>query len=330
MDSIEIQGLRMLLEKTPTGPILSLADQWLEPLSWVVNSAVTGGIAAGLADALERGDDLFTEGLYAARPEPDDEAFIEDGKKRWREWTGQDAGEDIYVVGTTFSDNAVVIPRLALMEIVTKLKVLHQQAPVRPVPWLFCANPIHPDPGDGEEEILRDLEKRAAELDALVREAAQTDTQNEETRAAISAKRRFLLLDLAAAGLLHEAHETDKRLWLTTWQLPVLLDYFEAALKLRSYFASVDRRAYIENVGVESILGARVSIDWFRLPHPVPEGFRPEQWLGACESFFMHADDLQGGEGEIFVHQNNLYVCLYWRMDDGITPALVSAALLDM
>jgi hypothetical protein len=327
MDTINIAGLNILLEQTPAGPILSTKDRWLESLAWVVNSAAAGGSAAGLADALERGDDLSVQGLYAMRPEPDD-PFVEEAKARWREWTGNDAGDDVYIVGTTFTEHQIVIPRLALIEILTKLKELQQQTPLAPVPWLFCPDPINPDPGKGEEEIMRDLERRAVELDTLEKEKAETDAPSVELVATISAKRRFLLLELNAAGLFHEAHASNKRFWLITWELHTLLGYFEAALKLLAYFSSVDRRRYIPDAGLEPVPGARVSVDWYRIPGDSPEGFRPEQWLGYCESILMTATSTEGGEGDIFVHQGKLRFQLYWRKDDGITPALVSATLL--
>ena len=327
MDTIKIAGLNIVLEQTPSGPILSTKDRWLEPLAWVVNSAAAGGSAAGLADALERGDDLSVQGLFAMRPEPGD-PFVEEAKARWREWTGNDAGDDIYVVGTTFTDHEVAIPRLALIEILTKLKELQQQTTLAPVPWLFRPDPIFPDPGKGEEEIMRDLEKRAIELDTLEKEAAETDTPSVELAATISAKRRFLLLEVNAAGLFHESHASSKRAWLTTWELLTLLGYFEAALELLAYFCSVERRRYIPDAGPEPVLGSRVSVDWYRIPKDPPEGFRPEQWLGYCESIFMTATNTEGGEGDMFVHEGKLRFQLYWRKDDGITPALVRATQL--
>lgn len=326
MDSINIAGLNLLLEQTPAGPILSTKDRWLEPLAWVVNSAVTDGKAAGLAHALERGGDLSVQGLYAMRPEPGD-PFLEEAKVRWREWTGNDAGDDIYVVGTTFTEHQIAIPRLALMEILTKLKELQQQTILATVPWLFRPDPIFPDPGQGEEKLIRDLEKRAIELDKLENEKADTNTPTLELSATIFAKRRFLLLDLNAAGLFHESHASSKRVWLTTWELHTLLGYFEAALKLLAYFSSLDRRSYVPGVGGEPILGARVSVDWFRFAQYSPAGFHPEQWLAYCESILMSATSTEGGEGDIFVHQGDLRFQLYWRKDDGVTPALVSASL---
>jgi len=324
VDTIKIAGLNILLEQTPAGPIMSVADQRLEPLAWVVNSAITGGAAAGLADALARGDDLIVQGLYAARPEPDD-PLVDGARQDWLALTGCEAGEDIYTVGTTFCEQEFVIPRRALAEILSGLKGLHRQTPPAPVPWLFCPDPIHPDPGPGEEDILRGLETDAARLKSLETQAGTTLAASQERLAAVSAKRRFLIADLAAAGLLNEAHADNKRLWLTTWQLPLLLEYFEAALELRLYFSSADRRQFIPEAGPEPVQGARVSLDWFRFPPQPPQGFNAHQWLGYCESIFMAATDTGGGEGDIFIHEGRLRYHLCWRKDDGITAALVSA-----
>ncbi len=105
----------------------------------------------------------------------------------------------------------------------------------------------------------------------------------------------------------------------------MLLGYYDAALKLLEYFSSADRRRYIPDAVPESILGARVSVDWYRISHDPPEGFLPKQWLGYCESIFISAKNTEGGEGDVFVHHGELRYQLYWRKDDGITPALVSA-----
>jgi len=326
MATINIAGLNILLEETPSGPILSHKDHWLEPLAWVVNSILSWPHARGVIDALERGEGLIVEGLVVTRPEPDD-PYVEEAKARWREWTGHDAGEDIYVVTTTFIKHEVVIPRPALVELLNRLYDQRRPAPpLPPAPWLFRVDPIAPIPYEGEEEIMRGLERRAAELDASAKEAAESGSV--ELAATVSARRRFLLLDVNAAGLFHEAHAKSKRVWLDEWGLHTLLGYFEAALKLLAYFASVDRRLYIPGAGPEPVPGARVSVDWYRLDGAPPQGFRPEQWLGYCESILMDAKSTEGGEGEIFVHQGELRYRLRWRKDDGVTPALVSATPL--
>jgi FAD/FMN-containing dehydrogenase len=326
MATINIAGLDILLEETPSGPVLSNKDQWLEPLAWVVNVILSWPHARGAIDALERGGGLIVQGLFVTRPEPDD-PYVEEAKANWREWTGRDAGEDIYVVGTTFIKHEVVIPRPALVELLNRLYEQRRPAPpLPPAPWLFRVNPISRDPCEGEEEIMRGLERRAAELDASAKEAAESESV--DLAATVSARRRFLLLDLNAAGLFHEALERSKRVWLDEWGLHTLLGYFEAALKLVAYFSSADRRLYLPGAGPEPVLGARVSVDWYRLDGAPPRGFRPEQWLGYCESILIDAKSTGGGGGDIFVHHGELRYRLHWRKDDGVTPALVSAAPL--
>ena len=327
VDTIEIAGLSIPLEQTPSGPIMSVEDQRLAPLAWVVNSALTEGSARGLADALERGSDLIVQGLYATRPEPDD-PLVDDARRNWRELSGSDAGEDVYVVGTTFCSNEFVIPRSALKEILTTLKTLHQQTPLAPVPWLFRPYPIYPDPGEGEEEIVRHLESEAEKLESLIKEAAETGDPPQELLATISAKRRFLISGLASAGLLHEAYASNKRYWLVAWRASLVLAYYEAALELLTYSGSSDRKYNIPDAGPEPVEGARVSLDWFRFPQKPPVGFTRFEWLAYCESIFMNISSSNSDEGDVFIHEGQLRYQLYWRKDDGITPALVSAVPL--
>ena len=201
-------GVRLPLEYAADGPMVSTrADPDVEPLAWVLNAAVTG-MLPGLRDAVAAGEDEVVQGLFAARPDP-----LEDHERSaatWRRLSGQDPGDDSYVVGTTFSDHSVLVPRPALLEMLDALERLRAG-------------------GDGGPPAgeLDDLERRAAELERVADPAAA------------SAKRRFLLLALDQAGVLGERPPAgvDER--------PLLAGYREAAAELRRYLAGEERRSLV-------------------------------------------------------------------------------------
>ncbi len=326
MDTLNIAGLSLVLRSTPDGPLLSTKNGEWEPLAWVINAALTGNFPQ-LADALERGADAVVQGLYAVRPNPLDS--MAEVKARWKAATGTDVGDDFYVVGTTFIRDEVVISRNVLQEILSTLQLLRkrsaqpgvsEQSSLPSPPWLFRPDPFYPDPAGSEEVILQDLEERAVALDALAQ-----GPKTVETAATAAAKRRFLLVELAAAGLLSDAHSQQKLSWLKIWNLPTLSGYYDAALELLSYFRSPERQHYIPGVGAEPILGARVSVDWFRLGVPTPGEYHPYMWLGYCESIFREASLVEGGEGDMFTRIDEKWYRFHWRKDDGTTPVLLTA-----
>jgi hypothetical protein len=282
-------GVQLPLEYAADGPMVSTrADPDVEPLAWVLNAAVTG-MLPGLRNAVAAGEDEVVQGLFAARPDP-----LEDHERSaatWRRLSGQDPGDDSYVVGTTFSDHSVLVPRPALLEMLDALERLRAG-------------------GDGGPPAgeLDDLERRAAELERVADPAAA------------SAKRRFLLLALDQAGVLGERPPAgvDER--------PLLAGYREAAAELRRYLASEERRSLVAEPP-PGVLGAPVSLDWFRHPSPRPNPLeRPFHWLAAGEAALRAAQlDERSGAGEVFVRRGGDWWIFDWRRDDGVTPALVRA-----
>src|SRR5260221_6097548 len=104
---------------------------------------------------------------------------------------------------------------------------------------LFRIDPFGNAPLDVERFLLVRLEERVAALDDL-----QKLEQTVEIAAEVSAKRRFLLLDLEAAGLLSEAKSQHKCDWLQRWKFPSLLTYYEATLQLINYLHSSERKRF--------------------------------------------------------------------------------------
>jgi len=157
-----------------------------------------------------------------------------------------------------------------------------------------------------------ELEHRASELDRLAARERTVDHAAEE-----SAKRRFLLLDLQAAGVLDAAVEIPP-------EFPTLGAYQRAAVLITGYLNSEERFRFNPDAEPEPVLGSPVSIDWFRFPQPGPEHLSPAEWLGFCENMLTHAG-VSGGQGEVLARVGNDWWRLGWRCDDGVHPALVSA-----
>jgi hypothetical protein len=118
-------GLRLPLRPTAEGPLLATVDTVWEPLGDALNAAVTGAIP-DLAERLERGEDVVLQGMFIARPQPDDN--LDRLSNPWRLWTGTEPGDDVYVVGTTFRQLEVVVPRQALRHILGELLRLRSEA----------------------------------------------------------------------------------------------------------------------------------------------------------------------------------------------------------
>jgi hypothetical protein len=332
MDNLTVAGISLVLIPTSEGPQLNVKQHPdIEPLARVVNAAATGTFSA-LAESLERGEDAGNQALYAVRPDPSDDVTEE--SNRWRELTGSDPGEDSYLVGTTFTRSAILVPRKALQEMISALQALRQQGTVVS-PATQANAQSEPDDNNSssdaqlpqptldpqvDEILLQELEERAVTLDAL-----EQGEQTQEVAATISAKRRFLLLELNEAGLFEASKAPDRRSQLEQLQLPNLLAYHTAAMELLSYLGSTERKRLFPNSGSDSVIGASVSIDWFRLHEPTPEEYQPYDWLAFCESILRKGDNGVAGSGEIFSRIGQKWYGLYWRRDDGVTPALVSA-----
>jgi hypothetical protein len=158
----------------------------------------------------------------------------------------------------------------------------------------------------------RDLERRAAALDRLAtRERTAGNLAEEATL------RRRLLVDLDEVGVLDAVVEPPAG-------LPVVAGYHRAASRLGHYLRSVERARFNPDAAPTYLLGAPVSVDWFRIPSPTPGHLSDLEWLAYLENVLTSADP-SGDRGEIFVHIGDGWWTLHWRTDDGVHPAVVSA-----
>lgn len=229
---LKVNNISLPLKYTPMGPLLSTEDKFLEPIAWIINPAAAGGMPQ-LADCLERGEDVFMPKRIAVRPKPEDDD-LEEARAQWRELTGEEPGEDVYILGTGFTTHEVVLPRQTLLSILQALSKLRAEFPEPPFPWLFRHSPYHLAPATGEEELICNLEERAALFKAFL--------QQEASAAWAGAIRSELLCELSAAGLFSEAFFEEKQMWLEVWECPTLLSYHNAALRFLNHFRRTEEQ----------------------------------------------------------------------------------------
>lgn len=220
---IKVHNLSLPLQYTPTGPVLSIEKKFLDPIAWLVNSAL-GGDTQQFIDGLTHGEDVYTEGFFAVRPEPE-EVEAKDWV-RWRELTGEELGEDVYMVASSFT-HEVILPRQTLLLIMQALLKLRAEFPEPPFPWLFCTSPYYLAPANGEQEVVCKLEERATAF----KEAQQQN--NDKT---FHLERTKLLRDLEEAGLFSLQYSEEKQYWLELWGFTTLLDYHRGALTFLNHF----------------------------------------------------------------------------------------------
>lgn len=123
--SLEAGGLWLAVESGPDGPRLKTDRHETAPLAAVLNAAVSGALP-GLEEALERGDGVATPVDGAVRPHPGDEFPAE--RARWQRLTGEDPGDDVYVVVAVYAGGTMIVPRAALLAGLRALRRLREGA----------------------------------------------------------------------------------------------------------------------------------------------------------------------------------------------------------
>ena len=315
---LSVEGLSVPLVGTLFGPLPRFSDPDLQALEFAVQWAVEGRIPDFQSQVEQR--ELVGQFPLVARPAGPEDDLAALGE-RWRRLTGRELGDDVYVIHTSLGLPEVAIPRQALLELIGRVEELRQASPKPPPPWLFREVPIWHAPASGEEAALRLLERQAEELEAIAK-----GPPTAEARAREAAKRRFLLVELEARGILSESGYDDKEHWLQAWGLPLTLGYLRAARSLHSHFVSPGRRRYFPDAKDERMVGARVSLDWFRHAVTAPPGRDPDEWLGFCERSLAEAE-VSGHEGTLLVREGGPWFEIGWRRDDGEHPAVVAARI---
>jgi hypothetical protein len=253
---IKINNLSLPLTYLPTGPVLAIQKGFLDPIAWVVNPAVTGE-EPQILERVVRGEDVLMELRVAVRPTPEDDD-LDELKAQWRELTGEDAGEDVYILGTGFTTHEVLLPRQTLLDIIQRLKKLRAEFPEPPFPWLFRLKPYYPIPTEGEKELVQKLEERAVAF-----KEPQEQTGQISAGCPLDEEEEGLLPDLEAAGIFNSAYSEKKEHWLQVWQCPTLLTYHKDAMRFLKHFRNHLRPPVAEGVPPELMLGASISIGSF-------------------------------------------------------------------
>jgi hypothetical protein len=329
---LNVAGLSLSLEDTPAGPLVSTAayqrDDPRATLAWVMNMALTGELPDFEQTLLRKGELFISQGMSVSPVAPE-EITPRDELKWLKVGKSLLEGEDVFLLATTFTHETLMMPGRVLLELFRKLVELRAgfQRSRAPAPRV---NPPAPEPQAPSaapaprRADFVELEQRAVALDALMRKEPKTPDEAVDE----SVKRRLLLLDLDAAGVLTDERAEDLRMHLEAWVLPTLLGYQRAAGELLNYLRAPGRQRYIKGEsGPARVLGARVSVDWFRLGQPTPSQFDAVNWLGFCERILLEAapGSSGAGTGTLFTSAGRGSCSIVWRADDGQTPAVLSA-----
>jgi hypothetical protein len=174
------------------------------------------------------------------------------------------------------------------------------------------------------DDVLRDIETLAAQVDALDVAARQGERlyADVERSAAAAARRHRLFLELEVAGLLEPALAGEARAALSRLGLALTLGYHDAARAMARYLASPERAARFPGEPVPTVTAARVSLDWFRTSSGYcPDGVTAFEWLALCEKNFMRPLP-SSSAGERFVRLCGAMHQLLYRAEVGPSPCL--------
>lgn len=343
--SLSVGGLDLPVLDTADGPRVGPAGE-LEPLALLVNAHLNG-LLPELPRELESGRGVTGAGVLAV-PLPDgiDEA---EAAATWERLAGRRLEGDPVLVGSTITPS-LVVPRAVLLELLERMLDLqaaaaeHEDGAVGAAPGATpgaTAPPAAPAadqvdetghalaralatrPGaPGRADDLPALERRAAELDRMA-----AGERGVEQMAAEGARRRVLLIEIDVAGLLRGANVDAERAELDALGLPTLASYLTAAVALLNYLGGETRRRLVPGAAPQPVLGAPVTLDWFRRTPSPPAGMSVEEWTALGEALLAAATDLRGGEGEFYAQHEGRWYGVRWRRDDGSTPALLGLVL---
>jgi hypothetical protein len=309
-DRLEVAGLKLPIVDTALGPRISPEGE-LAGLAIVVNAFLNGALPQ-LWDGVVRQEPVSVADVHAEPlPEAADPAA---SLEPWRRMSRSSLAEDPVVVGVLGEE--FVLPRAALLTILDRLQHLNEPGLLKTrdaptdSPAELLARAVANRPGaPGRAEELPRLETRARELDAM------TDP------AEAAARRRALLIELDGAGVLSGRPEVADE--LNQLQLPTLLSYQRAARRLLDYLVSPERGALVPDAIAEPVLGARVSLDFFRDGPRVPPGRTEHGWAALGEAMLVAATPEPTAEGRFYSQWDGRWYDVRWRRDDGNTPALL-------
>jgi hypothetical protein len=286
---LERAGLELELEHRPEDGIV-LADQpGLEPLVWLVNRLATGDV----------------------QPVPDDVALEDESLRQLGSLVEPLAGGSFRI----FSPGGTVdVDRDVLWEVLDALMARRLTEPF----WLFRPDPVFWRPSAADRELAAQLEPEARRLGEEAAEGARS-----------SARRRLLLAQLEAAGVLEAGHGAVRSRWLEAWAFDSLLAYQQAAMALADYSGSNGRERVFAGLARSMPAQAHVSLDWFRQPEPGAPEAGGATWTAICETAVLAHAGEGSDAGRIFLEEAGTRYVLDWRREDGVTAVLASARPFD-
>jgi hypothetical protein len=202
----------------------------------------------------------------------------------------------------------------------------HDDSPVpAPTPTVIPGPPSRRPPDHlASDEILRDIEALAVELDALEQAARQGPEpyKDEQLDATVVAKRTRLLLELNVAGILTPSLAELARPKLVALGLTQSLRFHDAAMEMHRYFKSPGRARLVRKPAPDSVIDSDISLDWFMVPSGyVPDGVEPHVWLALCErNFGERLPDVRAGR--MFLSLQGGFHQLLFRTELGPTPRM--------
>jgi hypothetical protein len=335
----DLPGFNLPIEDSPDGPLLVVEGQLDWPLCKLVNAAVCG-VVTELGERLRGGDGFRAGDLIVDRPPP--ALDLAEQTARFVAESGYDEA-DIAAAGGWVVMDGEPYPCAMIMDVYDALGAervrwcrnrardakaktaweRYRSQAERPIDPLFRIDAgDDAQPASGMADALRELEERAALVDTL--ETQLRAGANVELAATISAKRRFLLVELAYQGLLCPSAFEAKHRALDG--CPTLRGYLTAARAFAEYMASPERKQFAgELPAYPPSGGATISLDWFRVPEPIPASVvvGAREWAGWVE---READDYfsrdHGGTGWWYWHSGSVSHTFYWRYDDAIHPCV--------
>ncbi len=321
---LNVDGLSFELVSFLMGPALAIPEGPLYQLAQIVNEGA-GGVVPDFVERIERGESVPFAQMFARRPEASED--LSAGRELWKELTGRELGDDVYMLSCHWTDE-LAVPRKTLLALVRELRALNDAAPKPPAPWLFRQDPIWWAPAPDEADVLRELEARAAAWDELHRRTPLVSVGPEQLAAAaeVLVKRRTLLAELEHMGFFMDGYAETRIKALTEWGFPTLLGYAEGAHQLHLYLRSRERTMSAWQLPEASrrLLDNPISVDWFRLEHPAAEGREAFTTLSSYEHALRTARLPDIPAGEMLVKEGDVWWRLVWRRETGNVVALVS------
>ena len=232
---------------------------------------------------------------------------------------GELRGQPATAFQLSFKPATSLVQTSTVQKVVARLEALHEQFGARP-PWLFRHDPVWPSAHPTERAMLQSLEARVAECDRLEAVSGDLDLPD------LLQRRRSVLIDMDAAGLLTSVNQGPKLNRLLRWRLTHLAEWYEAALDAEKYISSEGRRRYMPDAETEPVLGGPVCLDLFRGGLVCPPSVDQHEWASWGE-WLLSDRPRQGDQGEFLYHDLDGWVTVRWRRDDPSRPSVLGVAL---